>query len=151
MEMVLRLHLPLWLTKICGNVKESGQRTFQDLCKVEVMLQRAKLFSCVYQEENSIITKSRPPPSTLVRTCSVSVAHSSFPQTPPSPSPPTCHENRKFGDFIVLQPIVISSRKYHKKNVSWTFPRFIRIQMVLFIEDGFRNLLPVSTKFMEVY
>ena len=28
MEMVLRLHLPLWLTKICGNVKESGQGTF---------------------------------------------------------------------------------------------------------------------------
>ena len=28
MEMVLRLHLPLWLTEICGNVKESGQGTF---------------------------------------------------------------------------------------------------------------------------
>ena len=148
MEMVLRLHLPLWLTKICGNVKESGKELFLEsrghVTKSKVIFLHLSKGKFNYYE-------FRPRPCTLVRTCSFSVAHSSFPQTPPSPSPPPRHKNRKFGDFIVLQPIVISSRKYHKKIVPWTFPRFIRIQMVLFIEDGLRNLLPVSTKFKQVY
>lgn len=33
--------------------------------KVEVMLQRAKLFSCVYRKENSIITNLDPAPAPL--------------------------------------------------------------------------------------
>ena len=52
----------------------------------------------------------------------------------------TLRKKSKFCDFIVLKPVVINSRKYHK-NVHW-------IQMVLIIRDGLQIMLPMLTNWL---